>query len=138
MWRSLAVFNNFEVFWGVFGFRSGPNGSRQLIEFIWAKFQAKRLTLDPFGTKFDVFGVGPNFGQDLTSPVAANQLAAGAFFAVKMTTNGFDKPCCCYPACRRRFFSVKMTTQDLTSPVVAIQLTAGCLLYTSPSPRDRG
>ena len=33
--------------------------------------------------------------QDLTSPVAANQLAAGAFFSVKMTTPGFDKPCCC-------------------------------------------
>ena len=36
----------------------------------------------------------------LTSPVAANQLAAGAFF------------------------SVKMTSQDLTSPVAAIQLAA--------------
>ena len=30
--------------------------------------------------------------QDLTSPVAAIQLAAGAFFPVKMTTHGFDKP----------------------------------------------
>ena len=39
--------------------------------------------------------------QDLTSPVAANQLAAGAFF------------------------SVKMATQDLTSPVAASQLAAG-------------
>ena len=29
---------------------------------------------------------------DLTSPVAAIQLAAGAFFSVKMTTPGFDKP----------------------------------------------
>ena len=38
---------------------------------------------------------------DLTGPIAANQLAAGAFF------------------------SVKMTTQDLTSPVVAILLAAG-------------
>ena len=37
----------------------------------------------------------------LTSPVAANQLAAGAFF------------------------SVKMTTQDLTSPVAANQIAAG-------------
>ena len=39
--------------------------------------------------------------QDLTSPVAAIQLAAGAFF------------------------SVKMATQDLTSPVAANQLAAG-------------
>ena len=37
----------------------------------------------------------------LTSPVAANQLAAGAFF------------------------SAKMTARDLTSPVAAIQLAAG-------------
>ena len=39
--------------------------------------------------------------QDLTSPVAAIQLAAGAFF------------------------SVKMAIQDLTSPVAANQLAAG-------------
>ena len=30
---------------------------------------------------------------DLTSPVAAIQLAAGAFFPVKMATHGFDQPC---------------------------------------------
>jgi len=41
---------------------------------------------------------------DLTSPVAAIQLAAGAFF------------------------SAKMTTQDLTSPVAAIQLAAGAFV----------
>ena len=46
-------------------------------------------------------GQDGNFGRDLTSPVAANQLAAGAFF------------------------SVKMATQDLTSPVAANQLAAG-------------
>ena len=39
--------------------------------------------------------------QDLTSPVAANHLAAGAFF------------------------SAKMTAWDLLSPVVAIQLVTG-------------
>ena len=50
--------------------------------------------------------------QDLTSPVAANQLAAGAFSSVKISTQdltspvaanqlaanghpGSDKPCCC-------------------------------------------
>ena len=62
---------------------------------------------------------------DFTSPVAAIQLAAGAFFLVKMTTPGFYKPCCCYPACRGRFCWVKMTTKDLTSPVAANQLAAG-------------
>ena len=48
-----------------------------------------------------MFLAGPDFGRDLTSPVAAIQLAAGAFF------------------------SVKMTIWDLTSPVAAIQLAAG-------------
>ena len=28
----------------------------------------------------------------LTSPVAANRVAAGASFSVKMTTHGFDEP----------------------------------------------
>ena len=46
-------------------------------------------------------GQDGNFGRDLTGPVAANQLAAGAFF------------------------SVKMTIQDFTSPVAANQLAAG-------------
>ena len=41
----------------------------------------------------------------LTSPVAANQLAAGAFF------------------------SVKMTTQDLTSPVADRYLAAGAFFF---------
>ncbi len=61
---------------------------------------------------------------DLTSSVAANQLAAGAFFS-KNGHPGFDKPCCYYPACRRRFFWAKMAILDLTSPVAAIQLAAG-------------
>ena len=39
-----------------------------------------------------------------------------------------DEPCCCYPACRRRFFSPKMTTWDLTSPVAINQLAAGAFL----------
>ena len=34
------------------------------------------------------FSPGTMATQDLTSPVAANQLAAGAFFPVKMTTPG--------------------------------------------------
>ena len=53
---TFAVFYDFELFWGVLGIRGGPNGSGQLIGFIWAKFEAKRLILDPFWTKFDVFG----------------------------------------------------------------------------------
>ena len=61
----------------------------------------------------------------LTSPVAAIHLAAGIFFVGENGHPGFDKPCCCYPACRRRFFPVKMAIQDLTSPVAAIHLAAG-------------
>ena len=40
---------------------------------------------------------------DLTSPVAAIQLAAGAFFPVKMATHGFDKPCQLAPDRRPRW-----------------------------------
>ena len=43
-------------FLAVFGLRSGPDGSRQAIRFIWSLFQAKRSTLDLFWSKFDVFG----------------------------------------------------------------------------------
>ena len=63
----------------------------------------------------------------LTSHLAANQLAAGAFFG-ENDSPGFDMPCCCYPACRRRFFFVEMPTQDLTSHVAANQLAAGPFL----------
>ena len=48
--------------------------------------------------------------QDLTIPVAAIQLAAGAFF------------------------SVKMATQDLTSPVAANQLAAGAFFAENGHP----
>ena len=60
MWPRLAVFDNSEVFWVVFFLRSGPNGAGQLRGFIWAKFQAKQLILDPFGTKIDVLGWDQN------------------------------------------------------------------------------
>ena len=66
------------------GLRNGPNGSGQLIGFIWANFQAKRLIVDPFGTKLDG---RRNFGRDLTSP-----LAAGSFFPVKMATLDSTSP----------------------------------------------
>jgi len=92
------------------GLRSGPNGSGQLIGFIWAKFQAKRLILDPKCTKFDVFGAGPNFGRDLTSPVAAMYLAAGAFFPVKMATLDSTSPVAAMYLAAGAFFSVKMAT----------------------------
>ena len=47
----------------VFGLRSGPDGSGQAVGFIWSLFRAKRSILDPFRTKFDVFGPDRNFGQ---------------------------------------------------------------------------
>ena len=79
----------------IFGPGTGPDGSGRPVRFIWTNFQAKRPVLDPFGTKFDAFGARHNFGRDLTSPVAANQLAAGAFFFGENGHPGFDKPCCC-------------------------------------------
>ena len=71
--------------------------------------------------------------QDLTSPVAAIQLAAGAVFD-ENDHPGFDKPCRCYPACRRRFFSLKIATWDLTSPVAANQLAAGAFFIENDRP----
>ena len=61
----------------------------------------------------------------LTSPVAAIQLAAGAFFSVKMTTLDLTSPVAANQLAAGAFFLVKMATQDLTSPVAAIQLAAG-------------
>ena len=47
-----------------FGLRSGPDGSGRAVGFICFLFAAKQPSiLDPFRTKFDVFGPGPNFGQ---------------------------------------------------------------------------
>ena len=47
----------------VFGLRSGPDGSGQAVGFIWPLFRTKPSILDPFRTKFDVFGPDRNFGQ---------------------------------------------------------------------------
>ena len=44
---------------------------------------------------------------DLTSTVAANQLAAGAFFSVKMTTLDFTSPVAARNLAAGAFFSVK-------------------------------
>ena len=92
------------------GHGSGLDGFGQPVRFIWADFQAKPSILDPFWTKFDVFGTYRNFGWDLTSPVLLCTIPAGAFFPVKMTTLGFDKPCAAGYYSRRGFFSAKMTT----------------------------
>ena len=35
----------------------------QAVGFIWSLLRAKPSILDPFRTKFDVFGPDPNFGQ---------------------------------------------------------------------------
>ena len=51
-----AVFLEKNLFLAVFGLRSGPDGTGQAIRFIWSLFRAKRSILDPFRTKFDVFG----------------------------------------------------------------------------------
>ena len=64
--------------------------------------------------------------QDLTSTVAANQLAAGDLFSVKMTTQGLTMT---------STFSAKMTARDLTSPVAAIQLATGTFFPGNPAAR---
>ena len=55
----------------IFGPGTGPNESERPVRFVLPDFEAKRLVLDPFGTKFDAFGASRNFGRDLTSPVPA-------------------------------------------------------------------
>ena len=51
----------------------------------------------------------------LTSPAAANQLAAGAIFAAKMTTRDLISPVAANRLAAGAFFPVKMAIQDLTS-----------------------
>ena len=63
----------------VFGLRSAPDGSGQVVGFSWFLFRAKPSMLDPFRTKFDVFGPDRNFGQlglDLTGTLDTRSEAA--------------------------------------------------------------
>ena len=63
----------------VFGLRSGPDGSGQAVGFIWFLFRAKPSILDPFRSKFDVFGPDRNLGQpglDLTGTLDTSSEAA--------------------------------------------------------------
>ena len=53
--------------------------------------------------------------QDLTSPVAAMYLAAGAFFSVKMATQDLTSPVAACNLAAGAFFSTNMATHDLTS-----------------------
>ena len=67
------------AFVAVFGLRSGPDGSRQAVGFIWSLFRAKPSILYPLRTKFDVFGPDRNFGQpgwDLTGTLDTSSEAA--------------------------------------------------------------
>ena len=85
------------------------------MRFIWRDFHAKRPVLDPFGTKFDAFGVSHNFGRDLTSPVLLCTIPAGAFFQRKWPPLDLTSPVAANQLAAGAFFSVKMATQDLTS-----------------------
>ena len=51
------------MFWQIFVPKTGPDVSGQSSGFIWTKFQAKPSILDPFWTKFDVFGSDRQFGK---------------------------------------------------------------------------
>ena len=61
----------------------------------------------------------------LTSPVAANQLDAGAFFCENDHPWIGQALLLLSSLPQALFFSMNMATQDLTSPVAAIQLAAG-------------
>ena len=52
-------------------------------------------------------------------------IAAGAFFPVKMTIHGFDKPCGCLQLAAGAFFSAKMVTRGFDKPCGCLQLAAG-------------
>ena len=71
----------------------------------------------------------------LTSPVAASQLAAGAFVSAKMTAQDLTSPVAAIQLAAsaallllsslpQALFLMKMATQDLTSPVAARKLPA--------------
>ena len=80
----------------VFGPRSGPDGSGHALGFIWSLFQAKPSILDPFRTRFDVFGPDRNFGRP----------GFGLGLAV-------DKPHCCWEALSET--STSVLSQQQTS-----------------------
>ena len=61
--RPGRLIGSFVIFCQIFGPKSGPDGSGQLLGFICTKFQAKPSILDPFRTQFDVFGPDRNYGQ---------------------------------------------------------------------------
>ena len=79
----------------------------------------------PISDQISCFGAGPNFGRDLTSPVAAVYLAAGAFFSVKMAALDLTSSVAAMYHAAGAFFSVKMADLDLTSSVAAMCLAAG-------------
>ena len=67
------------IVWRGFGLRSGRDGSGHAVEFIWSLFRAKPSILDPFRSKFDVFGPDRNLGQpglDLTGTLDTSSEAA--------------------------------------------------------------
>ena len=68
------------------------------------QFSSHTASSGPIWDQTCCFWSQPQLWRDLTSPVLLCTIPAGAFFSTKMATRGFDKPCCCYPACRRRFF----------------------------------
>ena len=50
------------IFCRISGLKTGPDGSGQPSGFIWTKFQDKPSILNPFWTKFVVFGPNEIFG----------------------------------------------------------------------------
>ena len=94
------------IFCQVFDPKSGPDGSGQPSGFIWSKFQAKPSILDPFRSKFDVFGPDRNFGQ----PVFGLGLA-------------LDRPHCSWEA-RPDFNICLVSTEDITA--VRTQIIENC------------
>ncbi len=80
-----------------------PDESGRPVRFIWHNFQAKPPVLDPFGRTDWVLWGEPQLWPGPDKPCAALYYACRVFYSAKMVTLGFEKPCCCYQACRMRF-----------------------------------
>ena len=60
------------------------------------RFSAQTIDSGHSSGQILCFWAGPDFGRDLTSPVAAGKSCRRRFFSGETRHPGFDKPCCCW------------------------------------------